>query len=760
MDRDRDRDKDRDGTDGIYSGCWVSLKLSASSTHIVGTVRYIGQTEFASGSWLGLVLVPECRKYAKNNGTVQGKLYFTIDGEREQDDGQLASNFGIFVRPHAAKLLSIHELIAMSDIKSDTKISLLCEAVESSRKQLAELTERLEITQVERECLSSETASLKEQLDALVVEHKALLETIEEMKSDSTTTDERDLLVSNKKLELSLAQTREDFQRRENDYLETIDSLKHDFKNLESKISSDLSANGNTLSDLNEYELIVERLTSENSELLSKIEQMNSKIAELERLVALNKDLNTCYEQTERELNEVITNLEERILETEEEMASYKNNLMQANEQIVSYEKSLESRQQNADLYAGMYKNILLAFDESFAAYTEFILEKISKPQWRPALDLIQLLYRLKCSSNAILQYCDIDSDDYKKWQTVNLKSEFILQLISYDKNNIFSQYRNNIESILAFLMHWIELNNEKEDAPLLLKMSLDLPESIVSYFLTEEGITQSSIDFTLLCRELLIYFLSKHDNCGLDLYEKLKEVRTDGKGIRPKNLKLFLTSLQDNDFQSLDFSISEITQQAFWDIREEVHSSPFPTSNNEELEVKVKILQSKLLDEKKVHHEIMQLERQTREHEKNGFILEEKLKEAKKTGTLLNLRVENLRKLLAKYGIEDDEGHSFSLADEFDILERSKLLKTIEKQRNLISKLNEGSTGQSELLKSLENELKLLALSIPKYGPSVPYSCYKRIDSLFDLCNLPISNSPHNHSYNQLKLLEYLEIL
>lgn len=49
-----------------------------------GAVAYIGTTLFASGKWVGVIL-DEAK--GKNDGTVQGKRYFTCD-----------ENHGIFVR--------------------------------------------------------------------------------------------------------------------------------------------------------------------------------------------------------------------------------------------------------------------------------------------------------------------------------------------------------------------------------------------------------------------------------------------------------------------------------------------------------------------------------------------------------------------------------------------------------------------------------------------------------------------------------------
>lgn len=49
-----------------------------------GTVAYIGATLFATGKWVGVILN---EPKGKNDGTVQGKRYFTCE-----------ENHGIFVR--------------------------------------------------------------------------------------------------------------------------------------------------------------------------------------------------------------------------------------------------------------------------------------------------------------------------------------------------------------------------------------------------------------------------------------------------------------------------------------------------------------------------------------------------------------------------------------------------------------------------------------------------------------------------------------
>ncbi|KQK85522.1 dynactin subunit 1-like protein [Amazona aestiva] len=73
-----------------------------------GTVAYVGATLFATGKWVGVIL-DEAK--GKNDGTVQGRRYFTCE-----------ENHGIFVRQsqflamgHVVLLLTIASLVFTVD---------------------------------------------------------------------------------------------------------------------------------------------------------------------------------------------------------------------------------------------------------------------------------------------------------------------------------------------------------------------------------------------------------------------------------------------------------------------------------------------------------------------------------------------------------------------------------------------------------------------------------------------------------------------
>lgn len=54
----------------------VGQKVEVAGKNIRGEVAYIGMTTFAAGKWAGVVLT---EAKGKNNGTIQGTAYFTVN---------------------------------------------------------------------------------------------------------------------------------------------------------------------------------------------------------------------------------------------------------------------------------------------------------------------------------------------------------------------------------------------------------------------------------------------------------------------------------------------------------------------------------------------------------------------------------------------------------------------------------------------------------------------------------------------------------
>ncbi|RDD38595.1 Dynactin subunit 1 [Trichoplax sp. H2] len=93
----------------------LGQKVEVPGRGYIGTVAYIGSTSFAPGKWVGIILD---EPKGKNNGTVQGKRYFTCE-----------DNFGMFVRPTQINIL---EEVPSTDVTSSSeKLSV---PVESKRR--------------------------------------------------------------------------------------------------------------------------------------------------------------------------------------------------------------------------------------------------------------------------------------------------------------------------------------------------------------------------------------------------------------------------------------------------------------------------------------------------------------------------------------------------------------------------------------------------------------------------------------------------
>lgn len=72
-------------------GVEVGARVEVAGKDVCGRVAFMGSTSFSSGRWVGVVLD---EPKGKNNGTVQGRAYFSC-----------AENHGIFVRQSQLKLL-------------------------------------------------------------------------------------------------------------------------------------------------------------------------------------------------------------------------------------------------------------------------------------------------------------------------------------------------------------------------------------------------------------------------------------------------------------------------------------------------------------------------------------------------------------------------------------------------------------------------------------------------------------------------------
>lgn len=318
----------------VNVGDKVSLKGQTA------TVRFIGNTQFAPGKWVGLELDTPT---GKNNGTVQDVEYFKC---------RLPGTYGVFVRPgllekETAIPLNVVSIVnklqqklrsaLMENNLLRTSIEQLNRELEMKKDELANIDHSLESTMVESEFLKSQNATFHDKLsvlqtsyDDLSADHALLKEELDIYKElENAVRDhlpsDRDLSIEdfavlvqfNKRLELAYSSLQKTLELKESTFNEELIL----FKNSLSKSHIDIKTYNELEQLLNRAQFDIRLLQEQLEASLELVLVIERITVENENLALANRDLKMQVEHL-TELNEIDRALEAEHILKEQELQS------------------------------------------------------------------------------------------------------------------------------------------------------------------------------------------------------------------------------------------------------------------------------------------------------------------------------------------------------------------------------------------------------------------------------------------------------
>lgn len=323
-----------------------------------GVVRFVGKTQFASGTWVGVELD---QPVGKNDGSINGVRYFTC---------AKPGNYGLFALPTIVEVQdrkdapkdSAKATVSKESVVIDRLQSKLQDAIKDIRNykdqitqlklrigQYVDIESSLDQVSVDRDFLQSENMNLHSQLKELQEKYDVLnqelsivreeLELNRELEDEirlagSDTDDIKTLGQKNKKLEISLSNLKDISRSRELELTEEIEKLKVSIENgikpeaydellkkLTTAESTIVELKGQ-LESVTDLALMIDRLTTENELLNLQISLLKAQVDDLVELQELDTNLEAHHAQLEQELRAKINileaNLEQARLKLEE----------------------------------------------------------------------------------------------------------------------------------------------------------------------------------------------------------------------------------------------------------------------------------------------------------------------------------------------------------------------------------------------------------------------------------------------------------
>ncbi|CAG89374.2 DEHA2F14806p [Debaryomyces hansenii CBS767] len=324
-----------------------------------GIIRFIGQTQFASGKWIGVELQ---RANGKNDGSVNDIRYF----ECEKKDG----NYGVFVRQSLISSSSLQKSKATDTSNLENIINKLQDKLRNANEEAKELKRKieqlkeeviqhqnatqsveskLEMVTTDKEFLEESNHKVNQALDELQSKYEDLRtdfqimseevqlnnqieqEIIASMEhSNANEVDIQIILSRNKSLEIALTSLQKLSAENELNLKKEIHDLNQRLVLNEKEIGShdqllrNISVAQETIDSLQsqldsalQSEKMIEHLNIENDSLNSKVSSLTKTVDELTELHELDKSLEENQALVEKELRKDIYNLSSKIMNNE-----------------------------------------------------------------------------------------------------------------------------------------------------------------------------------------------------------------------------------------------------------------------------------------------------------------------------------------------------------------------------------------------------------------------------------------------------------
>lgn len=400
-----------------------------------GQVRFIGNTAFADGEWIGIELE---QPVGKNDGSVSGTRYFEC---------QKTGPYGVFVRPAAVNTKaddSVKQVVTILQAKlkdarfqiqrSQAEIERLATQLQEGQSRIEDLEASLESKVVDNayqeeshQKLQVELAELQEKYDELLADNALLSEELQlskeleeavrvQLPESVSLEDFQVLLAHNKSLELALESLR-NFSKQEQSKLKTeiaslentaaeFEILKTTYGNLQSKLSSALATIDNMREELAASALareLVDRLTTENELLDDRVRGLNATVLDLMEIHELDKKLAESHGMERADLQGSILKLRD---ELEAEQTRYQDLLLKNAEFEAELGSRIRTQREPND--PNMIRNLKRAEAESRAYREEArsmgrLTSELLHGQYEPQLRLLMHTLQVDVTVTALI---------------------------------------------------------------------------------------------------------------------------------------------------------------------------------------------------------------------------------------------------------------------------------------------------------------------------------------------------------------------